>query len=177
MDVATLAKDVAAFLTPFLPYLLKAGETAAEGVWGQAAWESVKALWGKLRPKVEARPAAQEAAQELADHPDDEDAQAALRLQLRKILAEDEVLAAEVAQLWEKTKAMGVTVIASGEHSVAAREIEGSVIVTGDQNVVQQGKYSVNVGEARGIVLGNQAVVNVNIEGTELLASGEANET
>ncbi len=30
MDVTTLAKDLAVFLTPFLPYLLKAGEKAAE---------------------------------------------------------------------------------------------------------------------------------------------------
>jgi hypothetical protein len=30
MDIATLAKDVTLFLTPFLPYLLKAGEKAVE---------------------------------------------------------------------------------------------------------------------------------------------------
>ena len=30
MDVVTLAKDLAVFLTPLLPYLLKAGEKAAE---------------------------------------------------------------------------------------------------------------------------------------------------
>jgi hypothetical protein len=30
MDVTTLAKDLAVFLIPFLPYLLKAGEKAAE---------------------------------------------------------------------------------------------------------------------------------------------------
>ncbi len=180
MDIAMLAKDVAAFLTPFLPYLLKAGERATEEAGkklGGDAWEKAKALWGKLRSKVEAKPAAREAVQDVAAAPKDGDAQAALRLQLRKILSEDEELAAEVAQLWEKAKAMGVTVIASGEHSVAARKIEGSIIVTGDQNVVQQGKYSVNVGEARGMALGNQALVNVNVEGAEPPASGEASES
>ena len=30
MDVTTLAKNLVVFLTPFLPYLLKAGEKAAE---------------------------------------------------------------------------------------------------------------------------------------------------
>ncbi len=140
MDIAMLAKDVAALLTPFLPYLLKAGERAAEETGkklGGDAWEKAKALWGKLRAKVETRPAAQEAVQDVADHPDDEDAQAALRLQLRKILAEDEALAAEVARLWQETEAARVTVIASGERSVAiGGDVHGSVIVTGDENTI-----------------------------------------
>ncbi len=53
MDVTTLAKDVAAFLAPFLPYLLKAGEKAAEEAGkklGGDAWDKAKSLWGKLRP-------------------------------------------------------------------------------------------------------------------------------
>jgi len=122
MDVTTLAKEVAVFLAPFLPYLLKAGEKAAEEAGkklGSDAWEKAKALWGKMRPKVEARPAAQEAAQEVAAHPRDENAQAVLRLQLKKLLTEDEALAGEVARLWEEAKAAGVTVIARGERFVA----------------------------------------------------------
>ncbi len=40
------------FLAPFLPYLLKAGEKAAEEAGkklGEAAWERAKGLWGKLK--------------------------------------------------------------------------------------------------------------------------------
>ena len=61
MDVTTLAKDLVVFLTPFLPYLLKAGEKAAEEAgkkFGGDAWDRAKGLWAKLRPKVEAKPAA-----------------------------------------------------------------------------------------------------------------------
>jgi len=80
------------FLAPFLPYLLKgvklAGQEAANKLGekaGEQGFEQAKALWERLRPKVEARPAVLEAAQDAA-HPDDEDALAALRLQLKNCL-------------------------------------------------------------------------------------------
>ena len=61
-DLDEIARQIVQFLAPFLPYLLKAGEKAAEEVGrklGAAAWEQARALWARLRPKVEARPAAQ----------------------------------------------------------------------------------------------------------------------
>jgi len=103
MDIQTLSQQLVAFLVPFLPYLLKVGEKAAEEAGkklGADAWEKAKALWGKLRHKVEAKPAAQEAVQDVAADPQDEDAQAALRLQLKKLLR-DKTLAAEIAQVLE----------------------------------------------------------------------------
>lgn len=73
----------------------------------------------------------------MAKAPEDADAQAVLRLQLKKLLAEDEALAREVAQLWEEARAAGVVIIAAGQRSVAALSIEGSTIITGDQNVAR----------------------------------------
>ena len=140
MDVQTLAQQLVSFLAPFLPYLLKAGEKAAEEAgkeMGADAWEKAKVLWAKLRSKVEAKPAAQEAAQDVATNPQDEDAQAALRLQLRKLLAEDETLAVEVARLWGEAQAAGTTVTASGDRAVAiGGDVSGSTIITGDRNQV-----------------------------------------
>jgi hypothetical protein len=141
MDVTTLAKDLAVFLIPFLPYLLKAGEKAAEEAGkklGGDAWDRAKGLWGKLRPKVEAKPAAQEAVQDAAATPNDNDIQAALRLQLRKLLAEDAVLAREIERVWQEAQQAGAIVIAAGERSVAiGRDVSSSTIITGDQNVVK----------------------------------------
>jgi len=111
----------------------KLGEKASE-----QGFEQAKALWDKLRSKMEARPAALEAAQDAAAHPDDEDALAALRLQLKKLLAEDQPLAQELARLLEQTRPAGQTVIASGERSVAVGgDVSGSVILTGDHNKVE----------------------------------------
>ena len=136
MDIGALASSLTTALVPLLPYLLKAGEKAAEEtgktVAGQS-WEWGKSLWSKLKPKVEAKPAALEAAQDVALSPEDQDAQAALRMQLRKLLTEDQSLAEEVSRWLEQGKAAGITVTASGERSVAiGGDAKGNTIVTGD---------------------------------------------
>ena len=141
MDIGTLASSLTAALVPLLPYLLKAGEKAAEETGKAVADQSVewaKSIWSKLSPKVEAKPAALEAAQDAAQSPEDEDAQAALRVQLKKLLTEDQSLAEEVSRWLEQGKAAGITVTASGERSVAiGGDVKGSTIVTGDQNKVR----------------------------------------
>jgi hypothetical protein len=174
-----LPSQLVQFLAPFLPYLLKglklAEQEAAKKLGekaGEQGFEQAKALWEKLRPKVEARPAALEAAQDAAAHPDDEDALAALRLQLKKLLAEDDSLAQELARLLAQSRPAGQTVIASGDRSVAiGGSVSGSVIVTGDQNVVQQGKYNVNIGQVSGqvtgVAIGDHAKAEVTVPGIQ----------
>ena len=51
------------------------------------------------------------------------------------------------------------TIQASGERSVAAGTISDSTIVTGNDNMVQQGKYNINIGNVQGLVIGDQAQV------------------
>ena len=140
MDINALASSLTTALVPLLPYLLKAGEKAAEEtgktVAGQS-WEWGKSLWSKLKPGVEAKPAALEAVQDVAHAPEDEDLQAALRVQLKKLLTEDQSLAEEVSRWLEQGKAAGITVTASGERSVAiGGDAKGNTIVTGDRNKV-----------------------------------------
>ncbi len=133
MDIAALT----AFLAPFLPYFARAGENLAEEAGtklGSEAWEHAKRLWGKLRPKVEAKPAANEAAADVADRPGDERARSALELQLEKLLADDPTLAGEVARLWEDARAANV--VAIGDRSVAVGGSAHGVFITGDDNVV-----------------------------------------
>jgi hypothetical protein len=136
MDIGALASSLTTALVPLLPYLLKAGEKAAEETGKAVANQSLewcKSLWSKLKPKVEAKPEALEAAQDIAQSPDDQDAQAAFRRQLKKLLTEDQSLAEEVSRWLEQGKAAGITVTASGERSVAiGGDVKGSTIVTGD---------------------------------------------
>jgi len=141
MDVVALAGSVTTVLAPLLPYLLKAGETAAEetgkAVAGQS-WEWAKSLWTRLKPKVEAKPGALEVAQDAAQDPKDQDAQAAFRRLLKKLLTEDQSLAEEVTRWLEQGKAAGITVTAAGERSVAiGGDVKGSTLITGDQNEVR----------------------------------------
>ena len=135
MEVAALT----AFLAPFLPALVRAGEKAVEkaaDAVGDEAFAYARKLWEKLKPGVEAKPAAKEAAEEVAARPDDEDALAALRLQLRKLLESDRGLADELSRIWQEAQAANVVqVTASGERSVAVGgDVSGSSIVTGDQS-------------------------------------------
>ena len=141
MDIVALANSLTTVLAPLLPYLLQAGEKVAEetgkAVAGQS-WEWAKSLWTKLKPKVDAKPAALEAVHDAAKTPGDEDLQAALRVQLKKLLTEDQSLAEEVSRWLEQGKAAGITVTASGERSVAiGGDVSGSSIVTGDRNKVK----------------------------------------
>lgn len=102
MEIATLT----AFLSPFLPTLLKLGGKSVEkatesasGKFGEAAFAKAQAIWGKLSPKVEAKEAAKEAAIDVANSPEDDDAQGALRLQLKKLLEQDEELMKAIEQI------------------------------------------------------------------------------
>ena len=45
-----------------------------------------------------------EAAQEVSKAPDDQDALAALRFQLRKLLTENSSFAEEICQIWERAR-------------------------------------------------------------------------
>jgi len=70
---------------------------------------------------------------DLASDPGDADAQAAVRLMVRKLLAADLALASEVRSM---LAAAQVNVIASGKRSVAGQVISG-VVVTGDDAVIR----------------------------------------
>ncbi len=106
LDIAALASTLTGLLAPALPYLLKFGEqagTEASKKIGVDAWERAKTLWDKLHPRFAKKAAAQEAATDVADDPASEDAQAALRQQLKKLLTEDSGFASELAKVLATT--------------------------------------------------------------------------
>lgn len=131
MDPATLT----AFLAPFLPTLMKLGGKVLEGAAAKTgetagtkltenALKKAGAVWEKLFPKVEAKEAAKEAAEDVAKAPTDDDAQAALRLQLKKILDSDPSLAEAIAKILEEDAPDGTPGTQIVQH------------VTGNQNQV-----------------------------------------
>lgn len=152
MELALLAEALTFFLAPALPYLLKLGDQAAEEAvkkLGADTWTKAKGLWAKLRPRVEAKPAALDTARDLAQAPEEEDAREALRYQLQKLLAADPELADEVERQLEEAGALhvyqarleGSGAIAQGPGAVAAGErgvaiggsVHGSRLDTGDR--------------------------------------------
>jgi hypothetical protein len=135
VDIAALT----AFLAPCLPALLHAGQSVLDDVVtrvGADAYRHAEGLWQRLWPRLREKPAADEAARDVADRPDDTRMHAALEVQLEKLLTSDTTLAAEIAQLFEQAKAAGV--VAVGERSVAVGGDVSGVIVTGDSSSVER---------------------------------------
>ncbi|MGB8699775.1 MAG: CHAT domain-containing protein [Thermosynechococcaceae cyanobacterium] len=146
MDYAALT----AFISPFLPHLLKTGNKVDEkfaetGVqkFGESAWAKAQAIWTQLRPKLEGKEAAKEAAMDVADHPEDRELQIALRVQLKKLLDQDEALWNVIAQILQ----------ADGPAIPPRTEIIQTV--TGDRNqVIGQ----VSGGQVFGNITGNVTI-------------------
>jgi CHAT domain len=85
MEIATLM----AAISPFLPSLLNPHDREIDLPTASSAAQTARAIWEKLGSKIAAKPAAQEAEIDLVNRPEDKDLQAALRVQLKKILDRD----------------------------------------------------------------------------------------
>lgn len=130
MDTSALA----AFLSPFLPFLLKIGKQSTEKTaevvstkLSTIAWQKAQAIWNKLRPKIVAKEAAKEAVEDVARNPNDEDMQASFRLQLKKLLEQDETLKREIIEIMDEEAPDGTP----------GRQIINNVIqnIYGDRNI------------------------------------------
>jgi hypothetical protein len=135
------------FLSPFLPTLLgKAQEVGAEIAdrTTDAAWDYANRIWERLRPRLEERPGAPEAADAVATAPDDADTGTVLEIHLKKILAEDPALATDLRSILDQAQAAGV--IATGTGSVAAQTIHAETkgIAAG---IIHGGVHQTNDGD------------------------------
>lgn len=141
MDISLLVN----FLTPCLPFLLNVGNKAVEGAsqkLGEDVWRKATVLWSKLQPKVEGKPAALEAAKDVANDPENEDLQTALRVQLKKILEGEPTLVAEIAQILLEKSTTG----AGGDH------IQQNVGGTGNQGIGKMEGNAKAIGKVQGNV-------------------------
>jgi|GEM_PF-1249465 len=138
-DINVLAQQVALFLTPLVPYLIKGGIEAGKSAAGkigelatEKGWEKAQSMWGKLTKHEEVK----KAAETVAKLPDDADAQAALRLQIKLALTADTALVEALEKLLAEATEKS-TVTAKGSRSVAVGgNVKDSVIITGDHNKV-----------------------------------------
>ena len=102
IDTTTLS----CFLSPFLPYLSQLGRKttdkaveSAASKFGEAGWKKAQDIWGKLSPKVAAKPAALEAVADVIEKPKDAAYQIVLQVQLKKLLDQDPDLAKAIEQI------------------------------------------------------------------------------
>jgi acyl-CoA reductase-like NAD-dependent aldehyde dehydrogenase len=107
-------------------------ETAAADATADLGRRMLQAVW--RRRDEQGRAELEAAVRDAAEAPQDEDAAAALRQQIKRVLREDVELRAELARM---LPASGETVhvTASGERSIAAKTI--GTAVTGDHTTIQ----------------------------------------
>jgi hypothetical protein len=119
VDVAQTAAAVVPYVTAVASaYGARTLEKLREQVLDQASDATVelgRRLLNRIFGQEESRAAIEGALVEVGSAPGDEDAVASLRLQIRKALAADPVLAAEVAQMVQSGPA-----VSAGDHGVAA---------------------------------------------------------
>lgn len=118
---------VAAYGTAVLTQASDAGATATLSLGRRV----LQRLWHR----EESRPYLQRAVQGAAEDPADEEAQAALRTEIKRLLREDEELARELAELLPEAPRGGEAYAANGERSVAVRENQGVINTGGDVTV------------------------------------------
>jgi type II secretory pathway pseudopilin PulG len=94
MDPQTISIIAASAIGILSPYLAKAGEAAAK-ITGEDIYTALKTHFSK-------KPTAKAALADLEKTPDDPDFQAAVRAQLKKVLAEDEQFAAQLQHLLQE---------------------------------------------------------------------------
>ncbi|MGW2155412.1 hypothetical protein [Nonomuraea sp. NPDC001699] len=135
--------DVVAVANQVMPYVMSAiaayGTAVLTKTQDLAADESVnlgKRLLERFTKRDESRAQIEAAVQDVAEVPDDEDFPAALRVQLKKALAVDPVLAEDVVQL------LGSAPTPSVSQSVAGSRIGGDNIQIGQARDVHIGRRS-----------------------------------
>jgi hypothetical protein len=146
MDIGLLVT----FLTPFLPSLLNLGSKVFDGALEELGVDALckaKSIWATLALKLTAKPAAQEAVTDLAASPDNADLQAALRVQLQKLLDQDPTLAETLTAILNEPGTNGTpgakivervignrNQVIGQNYGTAIANVKGNVTIGGNQS-------------------------------------------
>jgi len=99
-QIATLATSAVAALSP---YLAEAGKEIAKDT-GTAAFGKIGALYDYLKRRFQGHSSAEGALDDLKANPSDEDTQAALRVQMKKVMNDDPDSVKTIRQILSEIK-------------------------------------------------------------------------
>lgn len=151
LDVGLIATAAVTMLAPILRGLLKIGAEKATEAAGEKVGEGVvEEIWARLKPKVEAKAGAAASAHELAAAPEDEGAREELAMHLKRILATDPALAAEIAKLVEQGGGTHPVANLHGDGAIAQAGPGGTAVAGGKGSVVIGGHVQGNVRVGKG---------------------------
>jgi hypothetical protein len=133
MDPVTLGMLSSTAVTLIVNFLTKAGEEAGK----KAGGEIIDMLKSRFAQKPENEPAAQEALADLEQSPDNKDLHGQMRIQLEKLLKEDDELKDQLEKLLDKAKPANsnTTVInqTAGDNAKQFGQVFGDVKFGDDQ--------------------------------------------
>ncbi|MBW4472728.1 MAG: hypothetical protein KME27_23195 [Lyngbya sp. HA4199-MV5] len=140
MDIVLLT----AFLSPFLPFLIKLGGKASEKVaekFGEDAWNKAKAVWSKLHPEVEAKEDMKVAAEQVAIKPESEARKAVFQEELETLLKDNPELAQAIAKILQEDAPDGtpgnqiIQTVTGNQNQVTGQVTGGNVLGNVQGNV------------------------------------------
>lgn len=113
--ISTIASTAVSLLVPFLKSILDAiGQKTGEEIGsktGSLAWEKAKLMHNTIKAKFSSIPEATKILDALEETPHDSDTQAALRFQMKDVLARDESFAKELAFILKEASEAGADMI------------------------------------------------------------------
>jgi arginyl-tRNA synthetase len=143
MDYTQLATQLTVVLSPFLPYLISAGEATAKEIGkrlGETGFEMADSLWGKLKSSAKEPQKLNGVATALATDPDNGHLQTALAEILAQQLESSPQLAQELMDLMKKDKAVQTVLVERGSK---VKDIYQQLSQAGQQTVTLSGKSQV----------------------------------
>jgi hypothetical protein len=144
MDALSLATSAVTILSP---YLVKAGEKAAEKIGGILP-EAAGKVWKTTMAKFTGNVVAEAAMKDYVNRPGDQHSQSSFANQLRNLLEAEPTLATELARLLDEAK----------------RQSGGTIINTGSGAVATTGGVAAGAG---GMAVGGDVSGNISIGGAE----------
>jgi CHAT domain len=177
MNIATLM----AAIGPFLPSLLKPTDREIDRPTASPAAQTAHAIWEKLGSTIAAKPAAQEAAIDLANNPGDRDLHATLRVQLKKILDQDPELSDEIDRILQANNPQRITGTkimqnVTGNNNQIIGQVSGGNVfgnITGNVMMGQPATSAIPTIDPTSRQIKKILVLAANPKGTDSLRLGE----
>lgn len=127
-DVSSTASVIVALLAPYLS--ARASGAATQVLRKDRAWETASELWNRLLGQSGGKVVIFEALNDLEQHPDDDDARAAMRFQLRKVMDADPELTGDLTRLVESAAStQDRDIEVSGRTATINVSVGGDVII------------------------------------------------
>lgn len=147
MDLRQLAADITAFLAPFMPVLVVAGEASIKEIGkklGESSLEKAKAIWATIQPPASGDKKLEGMAMALADNPDDQDFQAAFAKVLLSQLADKPQLAEYLSTLVAHDAAVQRVLVDQGSQ---VKDIRQRLSGSGEQKVIVRRSQADNISQ------------------------------